>query len=420
MVSFLLERSFPSWNRRLSGFLNYRPTDKSTDHNMLVSKMLVGIALVAMLVVGVTGSGLLVQAQNVTDANQARAETALIIARSSRDQVIELRDLAESSGLDVSKANEAIEKADAVLAKAQELFDNDEFTQAWIRASQAARTYSVAFRSIANSVGPTHDFRITNAIENTQQRIERLRNILEKIEDAPPGQVQQIERHLDEAERLLAEALGIVQSDPRQAVELLKEAQKQIKEATQLLRELTSDRTNQRVGKLIEQIEKQIDRIKEVINQLDEQGKDVTEVSAKVVELEAKVVAVKALVADGEIKQAIQDLKEVRELLREILRDIRELRDIAGDNIKPRVEAQIAQIDDQIERVKRAISELEEQDKDVTEVSAKVVELEAKLAAVKALVEADEIRQAVEDLSEVRELLRDILNDIRELQGRGE
>ena len=32
--------------------------------------------------------------------------------------------------------------------------------------------------------------------------------------------------------------------------------------------------------------------------------------------------------------------------------------------------------------------------------------------------EADEIRQALEDLKEVRELLQDILNDIRELQGR--
>ena len=68
---------------------------------MLASKMLVGIALVAMLVVGVTGSVLLVQAQNVTDVNQARAETALNIVRRSRDDVIELRDLAESSGLDV-------------------------------------------------------------------------------------------------------------------------------------------------------------------------------------------------------------------------------------------------------------------------------------------------------------------------------
>ena len=325
MVPILLERSFPSWNRRLRGFLNYQPSDKGTDHNMLASKMLVGIALVAMLVVGVTGSGLLVQAQNVTDANQARAETALIIARSSRDQVIELRDLAESSGLDVSKANEAIEKGDAVLAKAQELFDNDEFTKAWIRASQAARTYSVAFRSIATSVGPSQDFRITNAIQNTQNRIERLRNILEKIEDAPPGKVQQIERHLDEAERLLIEALGIVQSDPRHAVELLKEAQKQIKEATVLLRELTSDRTHKRLEKLIERFEKQIARVKEVINKLDEQGKDVTEVSAKVVELEAKLTAVKALVEADEIRQALEDLKEVRELLQEILNDIREL-----------------------------------------------------------------------------------------------
>ncbi|MCH8022310.1 MAG: hypothetical protein IH932_01000 [Thaumarchaeota archaeon] len=301
---------------------------------MLASKMLVGIALVAMLVVGVTGSGLLVQAQNITDTNQARAETALIIARSSRDQVIELRDLAESSGLDVSKANEAIEKGDAVLAKAQELFADDEFTQAWVRASQAARTYSVAFRSIATSVGPSQDFRISNAIQNTQNRIERLRNILEKIEDAPPGQVQQIERHLDEAERLLTEALGIVQSDPRQAVELLKEAQKQIKEATALLRELTSDRTHDRIGKLIEQLEKRIERIKEVINKLAEQDKDVTEVSAKVVELEAKVTAIKALVEDSENRQAINDLKEVRELLREILKDLRELQGRGEDRVR--------------------------------------------------------------------------------------
>ncbi|MEK0326633.1 MAG: hypothetical protein QQN63_13125, partial [Nitrosopumilus sp.] len=83
---------------------------------MLVNRMLVGLTLIAILVIGVTGQSLAAYGQDQGRRQTEAVERFIEVAERAQDLIIQFRDTAEAKGVDVSKVNVAISDGESLLA----------------------------------------------------------------------------------------------------------------------------------------------------------------------------------------------------------------------------------------------------------------------------------------------------------------
>ena len=304
---------------------------------MLVNRMLVGLTLIAILVIGVTGQSLAAYGQDQGRRQTEAVERFIEVAERAQDLIIQFRDTAEAKGVDVSKVNVAISDGESLLAEAKEQLAANDPNGAVKTARDAMRKFVRAIKAFGNNLeedgnGLSRDDqrsqRVLRAVDRSKARIDRLDAILEKNVNLPPNLRADVREHLDAAERALEGALAAINSDPQNlqlAARSLAEANNEMKEAFKSLREVAVWKNAQRLDRFVANMEKRIETLQKRLDIFADRGIDVDEVDVKLTMIKALLESSEEKAKNGDMKGAIQDLRNVQRSFKQIQQEIRNL-----------------------------------------------------------------------------------------------
>ena len=304
---------------------------------MLVNRMLVGLTLIAILVIGVTGQSLAAYGQDQGRRQTEAVERFIEVAERAQDLIIQFRDTAEAKGVDVSKVNVAISDGESLLAEAKEQLAVNDPNGAVKTARDAMRKFVRAIKAFGNNLeedgnGLSRDDqrsqRVLRAVDRSKARIDRLDAILEKNVNLPPNLRADVREHLDAAERALEGALAAINSDPQNlqlAARSLAEANNEMKEAFKSLREVAVWKNAQRLDRFVANMEKRIETLQKRLDIFADRGIDVDEVDVKLTMIKALLESSEEKAKNGDMKGAIQDLRNVQRSFKQIQQEIRNL-----------------------------------------------------------------------------------------------
>lgn len=304
---------------------------------MLVNRMLVGLTLIAILVIGVTGQSLAAYGQDQGRRQTEAVERFIEVAERAQDLIIQFRDTAEAKGVDVSKVNVAISDGESLLAEAKEQLAANDPNGAVKTARDAMRKFVRAIKAFGNNLeedgnGLSRDDqrsqRVLRAVDRSKARIDRLDAILEKNVNLPPNLRADVREHLDAADRALEGALAAINSDPQNlqlAARSLAEANNEMKEAFKSLREVAVWKNAQRLDRFVANMEKRIETLQKRLDIFADRGIDVDEVDVKLTMIKALLESSEEKAKNGDMKGAIQDLRNVQRSFKQIQQEIRNL-----------------------------------------------------------------------------------------------
>lgn len=304
---------------------------------MLVNRMLLGLTLIAILVIGVTGQSLAAYGQDQGRRQTEAVERFIEVAERAHDLIIQFRDTAEAKGVDVSKVNVAISDGESLLAEAKEQLAANDPNGAVKTARDAMRKFVRAIKAFGNNLeedgnGLSRDDQrsqgVLRAVDRSKARIDRLDAILEKNVNLPPNLRADVREHLDAAERALEGALAAINSDPQNlqlAARSLAEANNEMKEAFKSLREVAVWKNAQRLDRFVANMEKRIETLQKRLDIFADRGIDVDEVDVKLTMIKALLESSEEKAKNGDMKGAIQDLRNVQRSFKQIQQEIRNL-----------------------------------------------------------------------------------------------
>ena len=304
---------------------------------MLVNRMLLGLTLIAILVIGVTGQSLAAYGQDQGRRQTEAAERFIEVAERARDLIIQFRDTADAKGIDVSKVNVAIIEGESLLADAKERLAADDPNGAVKNARDAMRKFVRAIKAFGNNLGEDGDGlsradkssqRLLRAVDRSKARIDRLESILETMVNMPPNLRADVRKHLDAAETALEGALAAINSDPpnlRLAARSLSEANNEMKDAFKSLREVAAWKNAQRLDRFVANMEKRIETLQKRLDIFADRGVDVDEVNVKLTLIKALLESAEEKAKNGDMKGAIQDLRNVHRSFKQVQLEIRNL-----------------------------------------------------------------------------------------------
>ncbi len=304
---------------------------------MFANRMLIGLTLIAILVIGLTGPSLAAYGQDQGRRQTEAAERFIEVAERAQGLIIQFRDTADAKGVDVSKVNEAIIDGESLLAEAKERLAADDPNDAVKKARDAMRKFVRAIKAFGNNLEEGGDGlsradkssqRLLRAVDRSKVRIDRLESILEKMVNLPPNLRADVREHLDAAENSLEEALAAINSDPpnlRLAARSLSEANNEMKDAFKSLREVAAWKNAQRLERFVTNMEKRIETLQKRLEIFADRGIDVDDVNVKLTRIEALLESSDEKAKNGDMNGSIQELRNVQRSFKQVQQDIRNL-----------------------------------------------------------------------------------------------
>lgn len=297
---------------------------------MFDTRKSLGFALIALLIGGVVSFPTFVA--SAAEQDKVKAEAFVEIAKKAGEHAIALRDLVKSKDLGTGKMNESISKGETFLKEAQTLLANNEFAKAIEKARQAMKAFAEAMKSVGRATDIEKEKeagrRILEAIARHRERIDKIRSALPNATGAPQkvvDAVNKIKGLLNEAEKLLKEAEDIIKSSPSNSSETAKkmgDANRKVAEAHKILIEVTRHHEAKRFAGFIKGIEKELDRAKKLV----EQRGGSANLTAKLGDAEDLVKNAKTKLDSGDVKGALKDIKEAREVLHSVIKELAKAR----------------------------------------------------------------------------------------------
>jgi len=289
---------------------------------VLKSKYLVGLILVTTLMATLIPFSAMVYAQNQDEKFKKIAEQA-------KEKVDELGALT-GEALDITWPTEfpddiktAYNDAENDLAAG----DYKEAMKAYREVFKMLNIYAEARGAVFESGVGGEAQGLFVAIDRAKERIARIRDVIASIlADNPDADVSAVEDLLDEAEGLLGEAEGLIPSDIPTAASKIEEANEKISEAFAALKEVASWLNSWRVESFLMGIRKSVERTRELLERAEKQELDVSALMDKLQDVEALIDKAGNLRKAGDIKGAIETLKDIREILRDIHQELAKLR----------------------------------------------------------------------------------------------
>ncbi len=304
---------------------------------MLVNRMLLGLTLIAILVIGVTGQNLAAYGQDQGRRQVQAAERFIEVAERAQALIIQFRDTANAKGVDVSKVNVAITDGESLLEEAKERLAVDDPNGAVKKARDAMKKFVRAIKAFGDNLEEDGDGlnrtdkrsqRVLRAVDRSKARIDRLDLILEKMVNMPPNLRADVRQHLEAAEGALDKAIVAINSDPqnvRLAASSLADANNEMKDAFKSLREVAAWKNAQRLDRFVTNMEKRIETLQKRLDLFADRGIDVDEVNVKLTRIKALLESSQEKAKNGDMNGAIQDLRNVQRSLKQVQQEIRTL-----------------------------------------------------------------------------------------------
>ncbi len=295
---------------------------------MKVANVIVSVVLAAALLGALSAPRLGVYG---AEQDKSRAEVFVEIAKKALETTLSLRDLAQSKGLDITRMNALIARGEALLKEAEGQLANNEFQKASEKAREAMKAFSDAIRSLGKAFDKEEEEQergqgILEAISRARDRIEKIRASLPETEGASQKLVEAVNKVkglLSEAEKLLGEAEAVIQSSPSNASEAAKkmaEANRKLAEAHRALEEALKHGDKKRLDHFTKGIEKELEKVKKLVEQRGEGNTEA--LKAKLAQIETLIEEAEKKAEAGDMKGAMQDIKEARDLLHSVVKDL--------------------------------------------------------------------------------------------------
>src|SRR3990170_7963782 len=157
-----------------------------------MSRKILGFSLV-MLLVGL-GVVPILQA-NAQQQDRVRAEQFVQIAQRAKQHALSIKEMAVSKGVSTTKMDGLIAEGDALLKDAQTFLADNKLTDAITKASLAMRKYTEAIKSLGETLRPDSreaERENQEIAKREAERIQRVREILRSVPNAPPGLVKEV------------------------------------------------------------------------------------------------------------------------------------------------------------------------------------------------------------------------------------
>lgn len=265
-------------------------------------------------------------------ADLQRANEFLSIAAKVRDEVTRVRNLVASRGVDTSSAEALIRDGDALLADARAAIDRNDPQAAMEKVRMAQERYRDAVRTMSRPLVERAEVSaqerarsLDSAISRTQERIQRIRDVVGMTPNLPPSIAANVNNNLTIAEKALGDARSALASSPpdtQAAAKGLGDASKALAQALSSLEKAANERQAKRAANFLASMMRIVDTIRGQLTRASQAGVAVDDLQNELNSVDSLLGDAKQKIDSRDTKGAIEDFKKARKLIVEIRQEL--------------------------------------------------------------------------------------------------
>ncbi len=291
------------------------------------TKRLVAVGLLAIFLLSLAPASSM-----GAQADLQRANEFLSIAAKVRDEVTRVRNLVASRGVDTSSAEALIRDGDALLADARAAIDRNDPQAAMEKVRMAQERYRDAVRTMSRPLVERAEVSaqerarsLDSAISRTQERIQRIRDVVGMTPNLPPSIAANVNNNLTIAEKALGDARSALASSPpdtQAAAKGLGDASKALAQALSSLEKAANERQAKRAANFLASMMRIVDTIRGQLTRASQAGVAVDDLQNELNSVDSLLGDAKQKIDSRDTKGAIEDFKKARKLIVEIRQEL--------------------------------------------------------------------------------------------------
>lgn len=286
-----------------------------------MSRKILGFGLIVFLV----GLGVVPILQaNAQQQDRVRAEQFIQIAQRAKQHALSIKEMAVSKGVSTSKMDGLVAEGDALLKDAQTFLASNKLADAITKASLAMKKYTEAIKSLGETLKPDSkeaERENQEIAKREAERLQRVREVLKSVPNAPPGLVKEVNDRIVAAETESKAEPG-KRGEAQRATVKITPVPAKTEQVLKAVREIQSWKNNERAKAYLESIEKQVQKTTDEIEKAANRGINVDALKKRLVDLKTLVDSTKKKIANGDINGAMKNLNEIQRLMSLIQRDL--------------------------------------------------------------------------------------------------
>ena len=306
---------------------------------MMQTHKLLGLTLIAIFVSSMILPVSLSLSLSAYAANdEKKAGQFIDIAQKAYEHTWELRERARERGINVTAADDLIGQGDAKLTEARDALVAGDYA----KAIQDAKEAQLMFRNALGSLDGLAELAeaeedeggrakgLLVAIEQTEDRIQRIADVINGITPTPENQqyIDEVNGNLTEAQQNIADARAELEKeepDITAAADLHSEANKNVEEALKALKSIGDWTVSWRAESFLNGIKNKLENVNDQLDRAEDRGIDVSALRERLTDVDDLIDSARTKLLDGDKKGAIGDVKDARNTSQDIIKDLHEL-----------------------------------------------------------------------------------------------